>query len=295
MMSIPLALRDRVRWFGIGLGLVNIDAGAKSPQRLLAQRRKARGKTGHIALVGAGPGAVDLLTMRAIDRIRQADIVLYDRLISDEVLDIIPQGVETVYVGKAVGACTWPQDKIDRLIVEEARKGRRVVRLKSGDPSIFGRASEEIDAARAADIPVEIIPGITAASAAAASLTRPLTERGETDTFVLTTGTCRPGDAPSDRTRFARPGTSMAFYMAVERAAEIQRDLLKAGVPPDCAVDVVGSVSTAHERQGHMTLGRLSEDIAAQGLQSPAVILIRYPKQAKAALSRKAARKAIAG
>ncbi|WP_339113372.1 uroporphyrinogen-III C-methyltransferase [Thioclava sp. GXIMD2076] len=278
MMGLPIALRDRMRWFGIGLGLVDAPVRASSGRSLAAGQDQEAPRRGHISLVGAGPGAADLLTLRAVDHIRRADVVLYDRLISDEILDLIPSGIETVYVGKAVGACAWPQDKIDALIVEEALKGRRVVRLKSGDPSIFGRACEEIAAARAADIPVEIIPGITAASAAAASLTRPLTSRGLTDTFVLTTGTCRPGDAPSDRTRFARPGTSMAFYMAVERAGEIQRDLLEAGVPPECEIDVVASVSTPHERKGQMTLGTLTQEIEAQDLHSPAVIFIRYPK-----------------
>ena len=146
-------------------------------------------------MVGAGPGARDLLTMRAVQRLQQADIIFYDRLVDPEVLELARRDADRVFVGKEVGACAWPQDKIDRLIVAEASQGKRVVRLKSGDPSIFGRACEEIAAAQAAGIDVEIVPGITAASAAAAALGKPLTERGETDTFVITTGTCRPGDA----------------------------------------------------------------------------------------------------
>ena len=125
---------------------------------------------GHIALVGAGPGARDLLTLRAVQRLQDADVIFYDRLVDPEVLDLARRDADRVYVGKAVGANAWPQDKIDRLIVAEAAKGRRVVRLKSGDPSVFGRATEEMEAARAAGIAVEIVPGITAASAAAAAI-----------------------------------------------------------------------------------------------------------------------------
>ncbi|WP_084513897.1 uroporphyrinogen-III C-methyltransferase, partial [Salipiger mucosus] len=159
-------------------------------------RPAARDRTGgHIALVGAGPGARDLMTLRAVDRLRAADVVFYDRLVDPAVLDFARPEAERVYVGKTVGNCAWPQPEIDRLIVREARQGRRVVRLKSGDPSIFGRAAEELEAARAAGIEAELVPGITAASAAAATTGRPLTERGETDTFVISTGTCRPGDA----------------------------------------------------------------------------------------------------
>ncbi|MCA0919415.1 siroheme synthase CysG [Pseudooceanicola nanhaiensis] len=233
---------------------------------------------GHIALVGAGPGARDLLTLRAVERLQQADVIFYDRLVDPEVLELARRDADRVFVGKEVGACAWPQDKIDRLIVAEASKGRRVVRLKSGDPSIFGRATEEIEAARAAGIEIEIVPGITAASAAAASLLRPLTERGETDTFAVSTGTCRPGDANPDRARLAHPGTSMAFYMAVEKAGQVQGDLLAGGAPAACPVDIVASASTVNERHASTTLGDLAACIEREGLKSPAILFVRYPK-----------------
>lgn len=231
---------------------------------------------GHIALVGAGPGARDLLTLRVVQRLQQADVIFYDRLVDPAVLELARRDADRVYVGKAVGASTWPQGRIDRLIVAEAAKGRRVVRLKSGDPSIFGRAAEELEAARAAGIAVEIVPGVTAASAAAASLGRPLTERGEIDTLVITTGSCRPGDA--DPQRLARPGTATAFYMGVEKAEEIRRDMLAAGVPGGCPVDIVSAASTAQERQAATTLDRLCETIRDEAIQSPAILFLRYPK-----------------
>ncbi|WP_425052428.1 siroheme synthase CysG [Psychromarinibacter sp. S121] len=248
---------------------------------------KAPDRQGHIALVGAGPGARDLLTLRAVQRLQSADVIFYDRLVDPEVLELARRDADRVFVGKDVGACAWPQDRIDRLIVAEAAKGRRVVRLKSGDPSVFGRAGEEIAAALAAGIEVEIVPGITAASAAAASLTRPLTERGETDTFVITTGTCRPGDATPTRAHIAQPGTSMAFYMAVEKAAEVQRDLLASGAPSDCPVDIVSCASTDRERHAATTLSRLAETITAEGLPSPAILFVRYPKSLRAEVSEK--------
>ena len=118
----------------------------------------------------------------------------------------------------------------------------------------------------------------TAASAAAASICHPLTERGETDTFAVTTGTCRPGDANPDRARLAHPGTSMAFYMAVERAAVVRDDLIGASAPAECPVEIVASVSTPQERHVSTTLGALAETIAAEGIRNPAILFVRYPK-----------------
>ncbi|QPM89054.1 siroheme synthase CysG [Pseudooceanicola algae] len=239
---------------------------------------EAPGETGLISLVGAGPGARDLLTLRAVRRLQEADVIFYDRLVDPEVLELARRDADRVYVGKEIGAHAWPQDKIDRLIVAEAAKGRRVVRLKSGDPSIFGRAAEEIAAARAAGIAVEIVPGITAASAVAAATTRPLTERGETDTLVITTGTCRPGDCAPDWRAAARPGTAMAFYMAVDRAARVEAELLAAGVPPNCPVDVIASASMPQERRLSLTLQGMAEALQREKVQSPAILLLRYSK-----------------
>lgn len=236
------------------------------------------GDLGTISLVGAGPGAADLMTLRALRRLEAADVVFYDRLIDESVLDLIPRATERVYVGKAVGANAWPQAAIDRLIVAEALRGRNVVRLKSGDPSVFGRAAEEIEAASAAGIPVEIVPGVTAASAAAAALRTPLTERGETDAFVVATAVCKPGDPAPVRARFAQPGVTTAFYMGVDKAREIEADLIAAGAPAICPVDIVSSASTARERCVSTTLGDLSAAIEREGVESPAILFVRYPK-----------------
>ncbi|MBE3640297.1 uroporphyrinogen-III C-methyltransferase [Mangrovicoccus sp. HB182678] len=233
---------------------------------------------GHIALVGAGPGARDLLTLRAAQRLREADVIFYDRLVDPALLHLARTGARRVYVGKEVGRNAWPQAHIDRLIVAEARKGRRVVRLKSGDPSVFGRAAEEIAAARAAGIEPEIVPGITAASAAAAAIRVPLTERGETDCFAVTTGLCRPGDPAPDRSLLARPGTALAIYMGIGKAAEIEAAMLAAGAPAECPVDIVSCVSTGRERHASATLASLSETLRREALPGPAILFLRHPK-----------------
>ncbi len=235
-------------------------------------------KPGHIALVGAGPGAADLLTLRAVERLRAADVVYYDRLVSPEVLAMAGRRARRVFVGKEVGAHSWPQDRINAAITAAALSGLRVVRLKSGDPSIFGRAGEEIAAARALGITVEIIPGITAASAGAASLCRPLTERGRTERLVLATATCRPGDAWAGLDGVLQPGTMLALYMAMHRLADVQGALRAAGLGEDHAVLIAAHIGTAREAVLETTVGRLCADAAHHGIGNPAIIYVSVPK-----------------
>lgn len=238
-------------------------------------------KQGRITLVGAGPGAADHLTLRAVRCLGQADVIYYDRLVDPEVLAFARPGAECIFVGKEVGAHSWPQARIDATIVAAALQGKQVVRLKSGDPSIFGRAGEEIAAARAHGIPIDIIPGITAASAAAASLCQPLTLRGVTDRVVLATATCCTGDMPSGIAEMARPGTSMVFYMAMNQLDALTAQLLAAGVAPGQAVTVAANISRPDERAIVTTLARLSQDCLAAHLRNPAVILIELAKRSE--------------
>ncbi len=245
----------------------------------LSNRRPPEGAgEGHIALVGAGPGARDLLTLRAVERLQEADVIYYDRLVDPDVLELARRDAERVFVGKEVGACAWPQDRICALILAEAKKGRRVVRLKSGDPSVFGRATEEMTAARDAGVPVEIVPGITAASAAAASLGRSLTERGETDTVVLVTGTCQPGDPAPDWARHVRPGTTLAIYMGVRSAGRIARELLRQGAPAEAEVDLACDVSTAGERLIRTDIAGMQQALSENSVTGTALIMVRFPK-----------------
>ncbi|KMK68014.1 siroheme synthase CysG [Puniceibacterium sp. IMCC21224] len=233
---------------------------------------------GSIALVGAGPGARDLLTLRAVQRLQEADVIFYDRLVDPDVLELARRDAERVFVGKVVGASAWPQERIDAVIVAAAKAGKRVVRLKSGDPMIYGRATEEMAAADANGIEIEVVPGITAASAAAAALHRSLTERGQTDTLVFATGACRAGDPQPDWGRHAREGTTLAYYMAVGAASEVQASILASGVGPQAEVHIAASVSTPRQQLVSCTLGTLPATLTAHAIRGQAVLLVRVPK-----------------
>lgn len=243
-------------------------------------------ETGQIALVGAGPGARDLLTLRAVERLQEADVVFYDRLVDEEVLELARRDAERVFVGKHVGAHHWPQDRINRMIVAEARKGRRVVRLKSGDPGIFGRATEEIDAAHAAGIPVEIVPGVTAASAAGASLTRSLTERGVADALVLATGTGCADDPCPESTRLSGPGTTTALYMSVRQAGRLAQKWMHDGIAPDAVVDICVDISKDSQWHVTTTVASLEASIKANDISGCAILLVTWPKSAVPAVER---------
>ncbi|WP_127105115.1 siroheme synthase CysG [Pararhodobacter zhoushanensis] len=285
--AVPHAQR-RALWDWVFAGPVRA-AHARGGEREAARMLKeaiAQGQApdetgqGHIALVGAGPGARDLLTLRAVQRLQQADVIFYDRLVDPEVMELARRDAQRIYVGKTLGAHEWPQERIDAVIIAAARQGQRVVRLKSGDPSLFGRAEEELRAAHAAGIPVEIIPGVTAASAAAASLGRAMTERGATDHLILATATARDGVAAPDIAAMARPGATLALYMAVRQLPRIRADLLAAGWPETTEVEAVASASTAHEVQCRCTLGDM--DRALADVANPAIIFLRFAKDAVA-------------
>ena len=242
----------------------------------------ASGRTGHVALVGVGPGAADLLTLRALRCIEAADVILYDRLVEPEVVALAPRKARRIYVGKEVGAHAWPQPRIDAKIVEEAAKGQRVVRLKSGDPSIFGRVTEELTAVRATGIEVEVIPGVTAACAAAAHMQLSLTERGVSDTLILTTGTCREGDPLPESALHARPGTNTVFYMSVRQAARIRDGLIARGVPEGARLRVAAEVAKPGEQLLHCALRDLPETLAVSSISGCAILMLTWPKDADA-------------
>ncbi|WP_128255549.1 uroporphyrinogen-III C-methyltransferase [Falsirhodobacter deserti] len=235
--------------------------------------------TGRITLVGAGPGSADLLTLRAAARLQAADVVFFDRLVDPEAVAMANPAAERVFVGKEVGCHAWPQSRIDAAITQAALLGLNVVRLKSGDPSVFGRACEEIEAARACGIEVEVVPGITAASAAAASMLRPLTERGQTDRLVLATGTCRTDEEWSGIADLAQPGTTLVMYMAMKRLDAVTADLLRAGVPAGTEVTICSQVSKRAERQLVTSVGGMALDAARAGIRDCAVVFIRLSKQ----------------
>ncbi|SOH92435.1 uroporphyrin-III C-methyltransferase / precorrin-2 dehydrogenase / sirohydrochlorin ferrochelatase [Monaibacterium marinum] len=234
--------------------------------------------TGSIALVGAGPGARDLLTLRAVERLQEADIIFYDRLVCEEVLELARRDAERVFVGKVVGAHAWPQERINAVIVAEARKGRRVVRLKSGDPGIFGRAAEEMTAAQDAGIDIEIVPGITAACAAAAAAGATLTERGVANTLVLTTGMAREGAPLPETLRHTGPGTTTALYMSVAQAPRLVAELQERGMPACAPVTVGANVSKPDQRMLQTTLAALPSLLVTNAITGCTVLLITWPE-----------------
>ena len=229
---------------------------------------------GSVWLVGAGPGDPDLLTRKAERLMRQASVVFYDALVGPGVLALIPDAVRVISVGKRSGRHSKDQKSIDALIVEAALAGERVVRLKGGDPSIFGRAAEELDACRAAGVPVHVCPGLTAASAAAASLGRSLTLRGHARRLTFVTAHTLAGAALDlDWQALADPGATLAVYMGKAAAREVSSGLIAAGMLPETPVAVVENASLPDERQVVTRLDLLP--IAARALgEGPAVILI---------------------
>lgn len=229
---------------------------------------------GEVWLVGAGPGDPELLTRRADRLLREASIVFHDALVGPGVLALIPPHVRRVSVGKRSGRHSKDQPTINALLVEAARAGERVVRLKGGDPSIFGRSAEELDALRAAGIAVRICPGITAASAAAASAGMSLTLRGTSRRLVLATAHTRRGEPLGlDWSALADPEATLAVYMGKAQADSIARRLIDAGMAAETPVLLVENASLPGERLFWTTLGLLP--LAALSLgDGPAMILV---------------------
>ncbi|WP_428027267.1 uroporphyrinogen-III C-methyltransferase [Altererythrobacter sp.] len=232
-------------------------------------------EAGSVWLVGAGPGDPDLLTRKAERLIRAASVLFHDALVGPRVLDLVPPHVRLVSVGKRSGRHSKDQKSIDRLIVEAALAGERVVRLKGGDPAIFGRATEELDACRAAGVPVRICPGITAASAAAAGLGASLTLRGLARKLTFVTAHARAGEALDlDWAALADPQATLAIYMGKKAAPEVAKNLLGHGLSPDTPIALVENASLPQERRLRTTLGLLPLTARSALGDGPALILI---------------------
>lgn len=230
---------------------------------------------GCVWLVGAGPGDPELLTRKAERLIRSASVIFHDALVGPGVLELAAAGTRLVYVGKRSGRHSKDQASIDQLIVAAALAGERVVRLKGGDPSIFGRATEELDACRAAGVPVSICPGITAASAASAALGASLTLRGLARKLTFVTAHARAGEALElDWAALADPQATLAIYMGKAAAGLLSRQLIAAGLPPSTPVAMVENASLLDQRLLRTRLDLLP--LAAQAAlgDGPAILLI---------------------
>lgn len=263
-----------------------VNAAFRSPERVPGEAERAAllasieqqentATRGSVALVGAGPGDAELLTLKAVRALQSADVILHDDLVSQEVLDFARREAERIITGKRGHRPSCKQDDINTLMVSLAREGKRVVRLKGGDPLVFGRAGEEIAACRAAGIEVEVIPGITAASGAAASLEVSLTHRDHARRLQYITAHAKNGKLPDDLDwkALADPAATTAIYMGKLVVAEVAARLLEAGLAAATPAIIVEYATHARERRFHTVIGEMAAVFAANKLDGPCIIL----------------------
>ncbi|WP_439478563.1 siroheme synthase CysG [Brevundimonas sp.] len=229
---------------------------------------------GVVHLVGAGPGDPELLTLKALRALQDADVVIHDRLAPAAILDRARRDARRIYVGKRRGEHSVPQAEIATLMIAEARAGHRVVRLKGGDPFVFGRGGEELEAMRAAGIDVIAVPGITAALGCAAAAGVPLTHRDQAQAVSFVTAETRPGGAGPDWASLAAPNHTLAVYMGVAGAAAVQAGLLEAGRAADTPVAVIENGSRPDQRVVTGQLGGLARLVAHERVVSPALLIV---------------------
>jgi|CXWL01.1.fsa_nt_gi uroporphyrinogen III methyltransferase/synthase len=225
---------------------------------------------GSVHLVGAGPGAADLLTLRGLDRLRAADVVVHDRLLTPELLDLAPARAERIDVGKEAGRVTLPQRAIERLLIDRARGGQVVVRLKGGDPFVFGRGAEELDACRAAGVPCEVVPGLSSAFAGPAGVGVPVTERGVARSVAVISA--HGGDDTPPLGAAAHGAETVVVLMGLERLGSVAAELMAAGRPASTPAALVSHASWPTEAVRRTTLGQL--EAAGRGLDSPALVVV---------------------
>jgi uroporphyrin-III C-methyltransferase len=228
---------------------------------------------GKVWLVGAGPGDPDLLTLRAARLVMQAELIVHDGLVDPAILALARPGARLVSVAKRRSRHTLPQDAISALLVREALSGTDVVRLKGGDPFIFGRGGEEADACRQAGVPVEVVPGISAAIGAAAAAQLPLTHRNSASIVSFVAGQCK-GLSEQNWVGLAGQGRTLVIYMGVATAAEISDKLIADGLAPTMPVAVIENATRATMRVLRTPLAGLAELVARHKVKSPAVIVI---------------------
>jgi len=248
-------------------------------ERLMAAQlvaSTARPVAGRASLVGAGPGDLELLTLKALRVLKRADVILYDQLVNPAILELARRDARRVDVGKRCGRHPMSQAAINRLILKEARTGAHVVRLKGGDPSLFARGGEELETLRAAGIAVEVVPGISAAFAAAASLAVPLTHRGIARSLHLVTGHGADGGGlpEQDWRSLVAAGGTLAVYMGSRNLPELTHRLLAAGAVPQTPATAIENATLPNERRIERTLATIAEAVTGAGLDGPTLILI---------------------
>ena len=229
---------------------------------------------GEVFLVGTGPGDPDLLTVKALRLIREAEVVLYDNLVSDEIMALVPATAERIYVGKKRADHAMRQEAINELLVSLAHMGRRVLRLKAGDPFVFGRGGEEIETLGASGVRFEVVPGITAALGAASYAGIPLTHRDHAQSCVFVTGNTQDGALNVDWAAIVRPRQTVVIYMGFQNLDELCRELVSHGLAPSTPAAMVQQATTASQRVVCADLATLAQRAHEAGLKPPTLIIV---------------------
>jgi uroporphyrin-III C-methyltransferase/precorrin-2 dehydrogenase/sirohydrochlorin ferrochelatase len=243
-------------------------------QRLLSRTAIAPRASGEVTLVGAGPGDPELLTLKALRALQDADIIFHDRLVSDAILDFARRDATRVCVGKSAGGVSTSQSEINHLLIRHATEGKRVVRLKGGDPFIFGRGGEELEALALAQIDFSVVPGVTAASGCAAYAGIPLTHREYAHSVSFVTGHADENGKQPDWRALAFPGTTAVFYMGLARLDHIVRKLLEHGAAVTLPAAIVAHATLPNQRVIAATLGTILDAASRAALESPAVLVV---------------------
>ncbi len=230
--------------------------------------------TGKVWLIGAGPGNPDLLTLKAARLLAQTDAVVYDHLVGEEIMAMINPAARQIYAGKQSSKHALPQDEINQLLVSLAREGLQVIRLKGGDPFIFGRGGEELETLASSDIPFEVVPGVTAATGCAASAGFPLTQRQHAQSVTCVTGHLNDGTVNLDWPALARPKQTIVFYMGIGAAEEICRQMMIHGLPSLTPAAVIRNGTLSTQQTLLATLGTLPHRIHESGIKPPALIVV---------------------
>jgi uroporphyrin-III C-methyltransferase/precorrin-2 dehydrogenase/sirohydrochlorin ferrochelatase len=246
----------------------------RAPDRLAWLSAPYGGISGVVYLVGAGPGDPELLTLRAARLMRSVDVVVYDYLVSDAVLALVDHRAERIYAGKRQGCHALAQDEINKLLVALARRGKRVLRLKGGDPFVFGRGGEECEFLAAHGVPFEVVPGVTSASGASCYAGIPLTHRSHAQAVVFATGHLKDGSSSLDWEMLARPNQTVVIYMGLTRLAEICRELVAHGASPSLPAAVIERATTDRQRVVSGTLTDLPGLAAQAGVKPPSLVIV---------------------